>query len=549
MRQQQHSSNLKCAWLSGSLVIAGLLATGMGGCARKSETPKATEVPRQSASRKSGGGGQGDNAIVIAIREKIAADPRITSKDIQVSFQPATPTFPYDQVALKGTVASEEERNAASNDAIATTNATVSNSIAVRRPATESTGDGSPPAAWSDSGAADKPDIPVCAGLTIVTAIASQGDYESIKTIESVNPKEIRVKYSAEVGLPWWTDPRPEAKHLMTTHRTVLASDLESAHSYDQIFVTSQHSSETVPGSTAIGASAAVLRELKAKGEAKLAICQGASDTLVMGEDGKLRDGPPGGCIFSSPLKIKRVGNEPAHLRVIVNDALVDLPVVHALGETGTEEFYFLDDEKNPLTLAFRLGIGEMRALTPHGRELCEEAKTKPGLVMTGPISCDLPDGGDLDTLRVVKITTDCSVTAAGSGSGPIQTATAGALALEKSLSETGKVDVYSLYFAFNSDVIRQESESTLKEIATVLRRHHDWKLRVAGHTDGIGDAEKNLDLSRRRAAAVKEALVKRYGIAPNRLSTTGFGKSQPKDTNDTLEGRAHNRRVELSRM
>jgi outer membrane protein OmpA-like peptidoglycan-associated protein len=125
----------------------------------------------------------------------------------------------------------------------------------------------------------------------------------------------------------------------------------------------------------------------------------------------------------------------------------------------------------------------------------------------------------------------------------------AGALALEKSLAETGKVDVYSLYFAFNSDVIREESGPTLKEIATVLRRHHDWNLRVAGHTDGIGGDEKNLDLSKRRAAAVKNALVKRYGIAANRLSTTGFGKSQPKDTNDTLEGRAHNRRVELSRM
>jgi len=88
-----------------------------------------------------------------------------------------------------------------------------------------------------------------------------------------------------------------------------------------------------------------------------------------------------------------------------------------------------------------------------------------------------------------------------------------------------------------------------LKEIAEVLKRHPAWKLSVGGHTDGIGGDAFNLDLSKRRAAAVKDALVKKYAIEATRLSTAGFGKSQPKDTNDTLEGRAHNRRVELIRQ
>jgi outer membrane protein OmpA-like peptidoglycan-associated protein len=539
-------------------MMAAVIATGFGiGCTNKPagankavETAKRADGTQPNSSARGSDSTEAGDAIVAAVREKIASDPRITSKDIQVSFQAATPTFQYDTVVLKGSVETEEERTAANNDAVEATDATVSNSIAVRRQTTESTATDAGLAAWSDSGATDKPAIPVCGGLTIVTAIASQGDYESIKTIESANAKEIRVKYSAEVGPRWWTDPRPEAKHLMTAHRTVLTSDLESAHSYDQIFVTSKHSSETVPGNTAIGTSAAVLRELKTKGEAELSICRAAEDTQVMDHDGKLHPGPPGGCYnFSSPIVLKRVGNEPAPLRVLVDGSLVDLPAVQARGETEKEEFFFLDDEKNPLTLAFRLGIGGMDALSPHTRQLCEEAKTKPGLIMTGPVSCDLPHGGDMDTLRVVKITTDCTRPAAASGSGPPPAVSAGALALEKSLAETGKVDVYSLYFAFNSDVIREESGPTLKEIATVLRRHHDWNLRVAGHTDGIGGDEKNLDLSKRRAAAVKNALVKRYGIAANRLSTTGFGKSQPKDTNDTLEGRAHNRRVELSRI
>ena len=69
------------------------------------------------------------------------------------------------------------------------------------------------------------------------------------------------------------------------------------------------------------------------------------------------------------------------------------------------------------------------------------------------------------------------------------------------------------------------------------------------GHTDGIGGDQFNLGLSGRRSTAVKDALTKRYGVAATRLTTAGFGKSQPKDTNETLEGRARNRRVELVRI
>jgi outer membrane protein OmpA-like peptidoglycan-associated protein len=126
----------------------------------------------------------------------------------------------------------------------------------------------------------------------------------------------------------------------------------------------------------------------------------------------------------------------------------------------------------------------------------------------------------------------------AGSGSG-----------LEKALANRQKVDVYSIYFSFNSDALRDESTPTLKEIADILTRHPDWRLDVNGHTDGIGADQYNLDLSKRRAAAVVKALVTGYHIDAGRLKSAGFGKSQPKDTNDTLEGRARNRRVELMRF
>jgi outer membrane protein OmpA-like peptidoglycan-associated protein len=87
-----------------------------------------------------------------------------------------------------------------------------------------------------------------------------------------------------------------------------------------------------------------------------------------------------------------------------------------------------------------------------------------------------------------------------------------------------------------------------LEEIAGVLKDDPEWKLTVSGHTDNVGGDAYNLDLSKRRAAAVKQALVAQYHVAPERLSTDGFGASRPVDTNDTLAGRARNRRVELTR-
>jgi OOP family OmpA-OmpF porin len=80
------------------------------------------------------------------------------------------------------------------------------------------------------------------------------------------------------------------------------------------------------------------------------------------------------------------------------------------------------------------------------------------------------------------------------------------------------------------------------------MRQNPSWSLGVEGHTDNIGGDPYNLDLSRRRAAAVKQALVLQYKVDANRLDTSGYGASRPKDTNATLEGRARNRRVELTR-
>jgi outer membrane protein OmpA-like peptidoglycan-associated protein len=118
---------------------------------------------------------------------------------------------------------------------------------------------------------------------------------------------------------------------------------------------------------------------------------------------------------------------------------------------------------------------------------------------------------------------------------------------LESQLEASGRVQVYNLLFDFGSDRLRAESAPILDEIAAALRAHPDWKLLVEGHTDSVGSGPSNLDLSRRRAAAAVAGLVER-GIAPQRLRSDGFGASRPVATNDTPNGRAENRRVDLVR-
>ena len=120
---------------------------------------------------------------------------------------------------------------------------------------------------------------------------------------------------------------------------------------------------------------------------------------------------------------------------------------------------------------------------------------------------------------------------------------------LESQLAKDRQALVYGIYFKFNRADIRPVSEPILKEIAEVLNSNREWKLSIVGHTDNVGRDAANLDLSRRRAQSVKAALVERYAIDGGRLTTGGFGASQPQDTNETPEGRARNRRVVLTRQ
>ena len=122
-------------------------------------------------------------------------------------------------------------------------------------------------------------------------------------------------------------------------------------------------------------------------------------------------------------------------------------------------------------------------------------------------------------------------------------------LALTITSCKKKPVEIYGIYFDFNSATIKPDSEAVLRQISDILHKNPDWKLSVAGHTDNIGDASTNQGLSERRAAAVKNALVNEYKIAADRLTTRGYGASRPIESNSTVEGRARNRRVELQRQ
>jgi hypothetical protein len=95
---------------------------------------------------------------------------------------------------------------------------------------------------------------------------------------------------------------------------------------------------------------------------------------------------------------------------------------------------------------------------------------------------------------------------------------------------------------------IQAETQPLLDDIAEALENFPTWRLQIVGHTDSAGDSAHNEQLSRERAAAVKAALVDR-GIEAARLDSEGAGQSEPVASNDTPEGRALNRRVELVRL
>jgi outer membrane protein OmpA-like peptidoglycan-associated protein len=336
--------------------------------------------------------------------------------------------------------------------------------------------------AAAPTGSAPVARIPFVVGLSTVRAVSTpEGDYETLRVIESIDATGYRMVASGEAPADDGSGPLE-----VRITRAVRATDELHARKIRNYFHTGD--AETFSG-TVPGVSAAVINDLRTGGKAQLTY---------------LDVGP----VFGMSMVrreltglLARVAQGPATLTVLVNGHNAELPVIHAKGTLADGEdredfeYWLLDDPGNPIVLRSS-GAGSSSAV----------------------VKIEYPEPKNAPT------------------------------SIERSLAANEVAEVYGIYFSFARADIRPQSERVLKEIATILKANPHWKLRIDGHTDGIGNDASNLDLSKRRAAAVKNALVSRYGIDAARLTTGGYGESSPKATNATPEGRARNRRVELRR-
>jgi outer membrane protein OmpA-like peptidoglycan-associated protein len=231
-----------------------------------------------------------------------------------------------------------------------------------------------------------------------------------------------------------------------------------------------------------------VFRQLKANGEVEITTFFqfGCSDILT--ETGTIR----------------RVEPTTVPVSILLNGEKFDLATIHAQGTVGTfddqqrVEFWFVDDSVRPWMVRESAGLGKQSYVQQLGTVLFPDPKAEQRM--------------------------------------------------EQSLEKSCRAATYGIYFETASADLNAASRPTFQQIAAIMQRHPDWILTVEGHTDSIGGAAYNLDLSNRRSTAVKTELTTRYGIAANRLVPKGFGLGRPVQPNATIEGRARNRRVELVR-
>jgi len=124
-----------------------------------------------------------------------------------------------------------------------------------------------------------------------------------------------------------------------------------------------------------------------------------------------------------------------------------------------------------------------------------------------------------------------------------------GGKSMRQQLEEDGKIVTHGILFDSGSHTIKGESYKTLKEIGRLFEDEPELKLSIEGHTDSDGADDYNNDLSQKRAESVRSYLIEKYGVSSSNLEAKGWGESKPIDTNDSPEGKANNRRVELIQL
>jgi len=126
------------------------------------------------------------------------------------------------------------------------------------------------------------------------------------------------------------------------------------------------------------------------------------------------------------------------------------------------------------------------------------------------------------------------------------QEVVANAEAMGNDINATGHVSIYGIFFDTGKSEIKPESDAAMEEIAKLLKNNDALNVYIVGHTDNVGTFDSNMKLSKERADAVAKTLSDKYGISAARLKTYGVASLSPVTSNDTEDGKAKNRRVEL---
>ena len=313
-------------------------------------------------------------------------------------------------------------------------------------------------------------------------------DYE--ETVSVVSVGELGKSTASEWAIP--DHQSPEGVRRLSGRGLERSQDSE--HARKIMLWSSAGDPETIPGTTGATPSADVFNEIRTKGEASIAVgAVSKSDTQSLGALSSLVAGRK----YFRGI-VKRVGNE--QVRLLLDGVPTLLNTVHVVGtlsvgdDRANVEFWWLDDPATRLALKFEF---------------------------QGSVS------------QVVRITRP----------------TLNDNAIQNALAGTScRSELPGIYFLTDSAQLLPESQPAILRLAAALKAHPDWMVTIEGHTDNTGSDQHNLELSRRRAEALKSELVTRYGLPTSRLSTAGYGRTRPVDSNDTLDGRAHNRRVEIAR-
>ncbi len=329
--------------------------------------------------------------------------------------------------------------------------------------------------------------IPFQPGLTLISIWTNpQKNAHDIEMLETVEEID---NNTVRVSLAS-TAEQTEYKHGNSA-RVLCIADLLNGRQYETAWAEDSDQllaiPETVSGATMFSMSQAMFQDLKAARTSELEYYEAHDLPWSVNEYGLSND-------FRAQLA--RVEPDDVPYSAIVNGERKDLPAIHVKSRAGETkvEAYILDDPANPITLNF-----------------------------------GVPD--EKSYIKYVKINY------------PVEKK------LERDLSQGGCAAVYGIYFDFDSARLRSESGPALQEIADALGHNPAWRVKIDGHTDNIGGDDYNMTLSTRRAEAVAQALATKYQVSASRLSSEGFGARRPKGSNDTTEGRALNRRVELCRQ